>query len=239
MPQLMPQLRSQLSGQRTDRHLLSLRAIAVLLVLAPVCDVTESALSPLTNTSTAADVAAIGAHQTRFAVSVLVGALGTTLFLLALLGLMSLTVARAPRLSRIGAGFVTICMLGWMGVRMGQAFELEGVRSGLPHQVTGRLVDHAMTNPIGGVLLAAFLLGNVLGMLAVAAAVWRAGLPRPAAVLLLVFPFADLALESSVGSVPAHLLLLVALAWIAGALLKDAAPGRLPVPAPAVRAGAA
>jgi hypothetical protein len=64
-------------------------------------------------------------------------------------------------------------------------------------------------------------------------ATWRTGMPRPAAVALGIFPFADLALQGHVGTIAAHLLLLAATSWFAVALVRT--PVAEPGPRPARR----
>ncbi len=194
--------------------------VAACLVAAPLCEVVEAVLSPLSGTTTTADLEGIAAHQPTFVVSVLVGLVGTALYVPAFLGLLRRTAARSPRLSLVASVLVVASMLGFAGVRMGQAAELQAVREGLPTSQAAALVDHLSANPVGAVLLVMFLGGTVVGMLLLAAAVWRSGrFPRPAVVLLVLFPFVDLALAGHVGAVVSHLLLLVGLTWIAVRLL--------------------
>jgi hypothetical protein len=203
-------------------RLLSPRAVAVFLVLAASCDLLESVISPLTTSTTAADVSAIAAHQGRFVLSVLIGLVATLAYLPGMVGLAATTVPRAPWASRIAAGLALVGLSGWMGIRMGQAVELQGVRDGVPRSTTAGLIDHLGSNPIGSAIVLVFLAGTMLGMIALAVAVWRAGLPKPAAILLVIFPIADTGLESFGVSTFAHALPLVAFGWIAVRLTKGA-----------------
>lgn len=218
-------------------RLLSPRAIAGFLVLAAACDLLESVISPLTDSTTAADVSAISAHQGRFVLSVLIGLVGTLAYLPGLLGLAAITVRRAPWASRIAAGLALVGLAGWVGIRLGQAVELQGIRDGLPRSTTAGLIDHLGGNPIGSPITLVFLVGTILGMIAFGVAVWRAGLPKPAAVLLVLFPFADTGLEGFGVSPYAHALPLVAFTWIAVRLVQGSSePAGLPAaePTPAV-----
>ena len=218
-------------------RLLSTRAVAGFLVLAASCDLLESVISPLTSSTTAADVSAIAAHQGRFELSVLIGLVGTFAYLPGLVGLAATTVRRAPWASRIAAGLALVGLSGWIGIRMGQAVELQGIRDGLPRSATAGLIDHLGGNPIGSPIVLVFLAGTILGMIAIAVAVWRAGLPKPAAVLLVIFPIADTGLESFGVSTFAHALPLVAFTWIAVRLVQGTPePAALPTaePSPAV-----
>jgi hypothetical protein len=218
-------------------RLLSPRAVAGFLVLAAACDLLESLVSPLTTSTTAADVAAISEHQGRFVLSVLIGLVGTLAYLPGLVGLAAITVRRAPWASRIAAGLALVGLSGWVGIRMAQAIELQGIRDGLTRSTTAGLIDHLGSNPIGSPITLVFLAGTILGMIAVAVAVWRAGLPKPAAVLLVLFPIADTGLEGLGVSTFAHALPLVAFTWIAVRLVQGApAPAALATaePSPAV-----
>lgn len=205
---------------RSDAAMLGTRGLAVLLVTGALCDTVESLISPLTTSTTYADVTAISQHQDRFALSVLVGVIGTVLLLPALLGLAARTLPRAPVASRIAAGLVCLGLPGFMAIRMGQAVELQGVRDGLPRHTTADLVDHLSSNPVGALIVVFFFAGTVLGVVALGIAAWRAGLPRPAALMLGVFGVADVALEGLVPSWATHLLLLAGLSWLAVALLR-------------------
>jgi hypothetical protein len=146
------------------------------------------------------------------------------LFLPALLGLLSRTAGRAPIASRVGAVLVLLGLPSFMGIRLGQALELQGPRDGLTAARTGHLLDHLGENAIGAPIVAMFLAGTVLGLIAVAVAVWRAGLPRPAAVLIGVFGVADLVLEGVVPGWLVHAVLLVGLSWVAITLVRERTP---------------
>jgi hypothetical protein len=176
----------------TRPRLLGTGSLAALLVLAPLAEVVETSLSPLTTSTTTADLVAIRAHESRFVLSVVFGLVGTFLLLPAVLGLAAVTVQRTPWPSRIAAACASVGLMGFAGIRLGQGVEL-------------------------------FLLGTVVGMIALAVAVWRAGLPRPAAVLIGAFPFADQGLEALgiAGGVPAHAMLLAGFSWVAASLVRD------------------
>jgi hypothetical protein len=210
-------------------RLLGTTAVAVLLVAAPVLEVVEQAISPLTSSSTHADVLAISQHETRFVVSVLIGIVATLLFLPGLLGLAARTAGRAPVASRVAAGLVCIGFPGFMAIRLGQAVELQGVRDDLSPRTTANLIDHLGSNPIGLPIMICFLGGTVIGVIALGVAAWRAGLPRPAAVLVGAFGIIDDATDGVVPGWLSHVVLLVGLAWIAVALVQRertaAAPG--------------
>lgn len=206
--------------EHAPRRLLGTRAVATLLVVAAVCDTLEQVLSPLTGGTTYDDLTAIAHHEGRFVLSVLVGMVGTLLFVPGLLGLTARTVHRAPVASRIAAALVCVGFPGFVGVRMGQAAELQAVRDGLPARSTADLVDHLSANPIGAVIVGCFLVGTVVGVVVLAVAVWRAGLPRVAVVLVGAFGIADMVTEGTVPGWISHLLLVAGLGWIAVALVR-------------------
>jgi hypothetical protein len=188
-----------------------------MLVAAPSCLLLESLLSPLTSSSTAADVRAISAHESRFVVSVILGVVGTLVLLPALWGLLSRTVERAPVISRLAAALVAVGLPAWVAMRMGSAVELQGIRDRLGVGTTAHLLDHLEANPIAAVIVSLFLLGTLIGTLATGVAGWRAGYPRPAAVLVMLFPVADMALDGVAPEWLAFLVLAVGLIWIATA----------------------
>ena len=195
--------------------------VATALVLAPLLEVVEQILSPLTGASTRADVLAAAGHQAMFNGAVLVGAVATVLYVPALVGLGTRCVAHSPVAARLGAAASVVCMTGFMAVRAVQAFEPRAVGAGQTADATAHLVDHLSTNPIGVVALVMFLGGSIVALVALAVAAWRAGLPRPAAVMLGIFPFLDLALSGHAATTATHVLLLVALAWLARGLMSS------------------
>ena len=212
------------SAEPLAPSLLGRSAVLACLVLAPALEVIETITSPLKDTSTAADLAAIDAHRGVFVVSVLCGLAATALFVPAFLGLARAGVARSPIAARIGGGVAVVSMLGFAGVRAVQAVELETVRQAMPTHTAAALIDGIASNPIGVVVMVTFLGGSVVGTIALAVATWRAGLPRVPAVLLVLFPVIDLAAGGHVGTIASHVVLLVALSWFAVALRERTAP---------------
>lgn len=179
--------------------------LAALLVAAPLLELVETVLSPLTDGSTADDLHAIATHRSVFVVSVLAGILATALYLPALVGLARLSWARSRVLSAVAGSIAVLSTLGFMGVRMLQAFELQAVDQHLPAAQAARLVDGAGTNALGSVLTVTFLGGSVLRLVCQGIAVRRARLAPVAAVVLLVaFPFVDLLAPGHLGTVASH-----------------------------------
>ncbi len=200
------------------QRLLGERMLVGLLVAAPALEVVEQLLSPLAGTTTSADLASISTQQSGFVASVSIGVVATALYVPAFLGLAARCLGAAPVAARIG-GFVAVgSMICFEGVRMVQGVELQLVRDGGPHHGAVAAVDGITGNAAGLMMLVVFLGGSVVGMVALAIALWKRGLPRPAVVLMGAFPVLDLALPGHVGTIASHALLLVALTWVAVAL---------------------
>jgi len=202
------------------RPLLPRRFVTVAMVVAPTLGILELVLSPLATTSTRADVAAAVAHPHAFVASLLAGTAATLLYVPALVGLAARCVARSPIAARVGATGVLVCMTGFMGVRAAQAFEPTALRHGLTTATAARLVDHLGANPVGAMVLVMFLGGSAVGLVGLAVAAWRSELSRVPAVLLGLFPFADLVAPGRLATIGTHVLLLAALAWLARDLVR-------------------
>lgn len=199
-------------------QLFSRPVVLACLVLAPALEVIESVVSLLLGTSTSADLTAIGANREAFVAAVLVGLLATILYIPAFLGLASACVQRSPWPARIGGTLAVVSMMGFCGVRMLQTVQLQLVDDGYPKNAAAALIDHTGTNPIGVAILVMFLGGTVIGVLSLAAAAWRSGLSKTAAALLIAFPFVDQAIPGHLGSIVSHVVMLVALTWLAVSL---------------------
>ena len=119
------------------------------LIAAPLAETIEQTLSPLTGGSTPDDLAAIAARPERFLLSVLIGLIGTALLLPALLGLAGLGSDRSPKLSLLASIAIGTSSLGFAGVRMAQAFELQLATGGLPPAQAADQFDAAVGSPIG------------------------------------------------------------------------------------------
>lgn len=196
--------------------------LAALLVAAPLMELVETLLSPLTDGSTADDLHAIAAHRSVFLVSVLAGVLATVLYVPAFVGLARMSWRRSRVLSTVGGSIAVLSMLGFMGVRMLQAFELEAVDRHLNTAQAARLVDGAGTNALGSVITGMFLGGSLLGLVCVGVAVWRARVaPVAAVVLLIAFPFVDFLAPGHLATVASHTILFAGMTWIGLSLVRD------------------
>lgn len=92
--------------------------------------------------------------------------------------------------------------------------------------VAAKLIEHSFTTAVGAPLLVLFLAGTAIGVIVLAVATWRAGFPRPAVVLLVLFPVVDSVAKGHAGTVASHVVLLIALGWFATALRPLALAGR-------------
>lgn len=192
------------------------RLLALCLVAAPLAGLIEALLSPLGGGSTADDFAAIASAPGRFTAAVLIGLAGTVLLVPALLGLAGRTSARSPRLALVASAAIVISMLGFAGVRMAQAFELGLATGPLTGTDPVETFEKAIGTPIGVTLTVMFLVGNILGMIVLAIALWRSHtVPVGAVVLFLLFPVLDTVVHGHFGPVVSHALLLVSLTWMA------------------------
>jgi hypothetical protein len=208
------------------------RATAVLLVAASGLELAETVISPLKDGSTSSELIRLAAHQGRFTVSVLCGMAAVLLFGPAFLGLADSCASRTPRLARFAGWTAAVSMTAFFGVRGIQTVELATAHEGLDHQTAGEVIDAVGANPLGIVVLLLFLGGALVGTVSLAVAAWRADFPRVPAVLLALFQLVDLAAPGHAGTVLAHTLLLVALAWFATYLWTFRVPAEQPVPTP-------
>ena len=136
------------------------------------------------------------------------------LLLLGFLGLAQLTRWHAPRLTVAASLLIVWGMWGFGNVLAGTyvaqvvAPEVLGVDPAVELIEDGYLHDWGM---VAGSLVP-HLIGSFFGVLLLAIACWRSGLPRVPAVLLVVFLVWDFAF-SPIGVLEPHLLLMVALVW--------------------------
>lgn len=202
--------------------------LCVCLIGAPLAEVVEQVLSPLTGGSTADDLTAIAAAPDRFLASVLIGLLGTLLLLPALLGLAHRASERSPILALFAGAAIVVSSVGFAGVRMAQGFEYRFATGEMPVSEAAAHFDASIGTPIGIVMTIAFLGGTVVGVILLAIGLWRSRrVPISAIVLLLLFPVVDLALPARPGPVLSHLLLLASFTWMAIALVRRAPARRV------------
>jgi hypothetical protein len=199
------------------------RVAVVLLVAAATCELVEAVLSPLDGTSTLRDLGTIAVHQTRFEVSVVSGLVATVLFLVGLLALAQAFLATSRRVATTAGWLLTCAMAGFLAIRLVQGVELATVQTGGNRADLATAVDKTSSNAIGLPILVTFLGGALIGLVLLGIAAWRAGMPRPACVLLAAFQPVDFLMPQHPFPLDgvSHAMLLVAFAWIAKAVWTD------------------
>jgi hypothetical protein len=199
------------------------RTLTVLLLLAPTLELVEAVTSPLRDGSNRSELDRIAAHQGLFEVSTLCGLVATFLYLPMFLGLADACRAASPRLAGFAGWVLATSMAAFVGIRTVGAVQLQAVRDDLDRGDVAALLDHLAGVPTAALTFVLFLGGALVGLISLGVLVWRAGLPKPAAVLLIAFQFVDL-VPGRWSGVASHALLLVALAATAWALAHREAP---------------
>jgi hypothetical protein len=216
-------------------RLLAPRLVALSLLLAPLLEIVEAVLSPLRDSTTTADITAIAAHEARFTISVLAGISATALYVPAFLGIGYVTADRSRRLTTVATSLLILAMLGFAGVRMGQAVELAAVHQHTAPAVAGALLDATAGTAPGVVLMVLFLLGSTLGLWLLAVALWRSrAVARAAALAVAAFPLIDLGLKGHVATIASHVVLLAGLGAVGMTLLTRAAAPTAPAGRPVI-----
>jgi hypothetical protein len=123
-------------------------------------------------------------------------------------------------------------MSGFTAVRALQGVELEAGRTrGFTLAQAAALSDATTSNSVGATILVMFLGAALIGMPLLAIALWRAGMPKVAVVAVGAFQLLDLALPGRIGSIASHVVLTIALAFVARRLVgARRAPARHPTP---------
>jgi len=188
---------------------------AGLLVAGPLLQVIEFLLeSPLDDT--AARVAYWAAHPTRIGLSMAVGLLAVPFLIGEFAVLVALSRERARRLAWAAAALLTLAMAGLAAVHGAEMIAYGLARSGNQAAAVAALEGSDVGLP-GAVLFVMFLGGAALGILALAAALWRSPLvPRIAPVLIVGFAVLDFALRQPVLG---HLVALAGSVVVAGAVV--------------------
>jgi hypothetical protein len=192
-------------------------AAAATLVLGAACQVAVFAIEPQ-HSHTVDRLRWIADHPDRANVAKLFDVLAMPFLLGGVLVYVLLSRRRSPRLAYAG-GILLGC--GMVGLSMAQGFETlefslaQDGRFDLA-ALADRIDDTTSAPAIAMLLL--FIPGAFLGVLTVAAALWRSrAVPRGAVVLLPVFIVVDVVLQQGL---PAHVIALVGASWIALAVLR-------------------
>ena len=173
--------------------------VAIVLITGPLLQVIEFLLETGSDDN-AARVSFWTAHPSQVGLSMASGLLAVPFLLGGSATLVALTRARSRRLSWLGGAFMAFGLVG-----LGAVHGYEVAAYGLA-QVGNQAIAPAVLNADhlglpGGVLLAIFLGGAVLGTLALAIAAWRSQLvPRIVVLFMLAFAVLDFAVGQGVVS---------------------------------------
>jgi hypothetical protein len=178
---------------------------ALLLLIGPLLQVVEFVLEEPANDN-AARVAYWIANTGRVQVAMASGLLAVPFLIGAITVIVLLTRGRSPRLALVAAAFMACGMAGLAaihGVELGAySLAVSGNRQAAVSVLNGNNLGLE-----GGVLLALFLGGAVLGTLTLAIAVWRSPLvPRVVTVFIVAFAVLDFAVGQGVISHIANLI---------------------------------
>lgn len=156
------------------------------------------------------------AHQSFYRAEWAAGMVGSFLLLLGFLGLWQLTRWHTPKLTAVGAVLLTWGMAGQIfsdvatyGAQVVGA-DVLGVNRAERLIADGYLKDPGMI----AVVLVPVIAGMFFGVLLLAVACWRSGLPKAPVVALALWPLWDFLGPGSVGPFSGELLLLVAGTWL-------------------------
>lgn len=165
-------------------------------------------------------------HEVFYRAEWVAGMFGGFLLLLGFLGLWQFTRWHAPRLTAIGAVILTWGLAGQIfsdvatfTAQVVAADVLGGDRAEILI-VDGYLQDPGMIVAV----LVPVIAGMFFGVLLLAAACWRSGLPRGAAALLALWPVWDFFGPSPLGPFTTDLLLVGGTAWLAVSVARLSGP---------------
>lgn len=183
-----PATRSATAPHETPRDVRRTRRLLAAALL-PVPAVAVAALRLLwpafSASDTAGALAAIAKHPTAQEAVVWLGAVIALTMVPAVLAAARLARRRRPTLAMIAAGVNLIAYLGATPLYAGDLLAQVAAR---PEYDQARLVpylDAVTTHPASGAGLAAFVLGHIVGMILLGAALWRI-IPRWASIALIV-----------------------------------------------------
>jgi hypothetical protein len=192
------------------------------LIAAPLAGLTGTLIGPESETDAADQLAAIADNQDAFVIGTIVGIVALVLLLPAVLGLLHLLRDRAVALGHLGG---SLALVGIVGLAA-----LQGVGLVLAETVTGdaereqmvALVERVEDNAGFVVVLLMFLVGLNLGLILLAAALWRAQVAPAWVALAVVASVIVLFLGSDkiLGAI-GFALLAVAFGWVGRAVLAQ------------------
>jgi hypothetical protein len=173
------------SAPRDVRRFRRLFAAALLPVPAVAVAVLRSVWPAFSATDTAGSLAAIAKHTTAEEVVLWTGAIMALTMVPAVLAAVRLARRHRPVLAMIAAG---VNLIAYLGATALFASDLMAQVAARPEYDQAQLVpflDAVNAHPVSGVGLGGFVLGHIVGMIMLGAALWRI-IPRWASVALIV-----------------------------------------------------
>lgn len=206
------------------------------MILAPLLGLASAISAPPLKTSAGAQLAEIARHQDRWYLYALFITISSWLLVPAVLGLIGLVSARAPRLSLIGGGLALLGVLVAIGDATVELMYWQMGAAGADRVQMAALAERYQ-NAAGSSLL--FTIGGlavIAGLVLLAIALWRTGAaPAWAAAGIPVGVVLNIiALSSSNGAlvIASNVVLLATLGWIGRIVLAEPAPYRRPLSQP-------
>ncbi len=163
---------------------------------------------------------AIDAHPVLSSTHLVVGTLAVPLMAVGFLAAAHLTRRGAPRLSAVAAPALLAGMAGFLGLHA--LMLVDAIAAGLPDRAAAVALLEAMrASAWGALVLGPFLLGCVVGMGTLVAALWRSrAVPRWVAVTWGAFLVLDFGAQGATGPVDPHWLFLAGAVGVAARLLR-------------------
>lgn len=182
------QSRPATESHRTPRDVRRTRRL-IAAVLLPIPPLAVAALRllwpPFSETDTAGTLAAIARHPTAQEAVVWLGTVMTFTMVPAVLAAARLARRRRPTLTMIAVAVNLIAYLGATPLIAGDLMAQVAARPEFDQATLGPYLDAVNAHPVAGVGFGAFVLGHIVGMILLGAALWRV-VPRWAGVALIV-----------------------------------------------------
>lgn len=209
------------------------------LVAAPLAGLAATVVAPPAALDIGERLAIVSEYSARFLAGNLLAVLLQILLVPALLGLLHLIRGRGVVLGHIGGGLALIGVFGYMGILATEFVVLQMVGEGAERAQMIALAERVYGSVGFGVFLIMFLFGLLVGLIILAAGLWRARIIPPwAAACIATAAVLDFVASASVFAVAlAWVLLLMGLGWMGLKVLgmsdTDWAQGLAPSPAKA------
>jgi len=150
-------------------------AVAILRLIWPAFDATD----------TAGVIAAVAEHPAAQEAVVWLGTVMALTMVPAVLAASRLARRRRPVLAMLAAGVNLVAYLGAGPLLAGDLLTLVAARPGYDRATLVSFIDAVSAHPTGGLGIGAFVLGHIVGMILLGAALWGT-IPRWASVALIV-----------------------------------------------------